>query len=157
MATERFTLEEFDQALPCDKQEQPLFKYAGVERGEHIWVWVIPTKPFLRIKVRSSIDHTGVAADTGEDSIRIEIQYESGTGNDAKWISVSKGPDAWTTRKKGWQTRLTNKIKEVFNTKIKTVCRDLRPGFAFNYVRKQNANFGRPFQTNGDAFYWMDK
>jgi hypothetical protein len=159
MATETFSIAEFNQALPKDKQGNALFeKVPNLVYGEHVWVWKMPNND-IRISVRSSIDASGFAQSTGENSIRLYVEYYNGNG----WQMVSKGPDTYTTRVRGWQVRLEDKIKELYKAKIKpikrSICYELNkvPESYFNYSK----NAGRPFVASSDksiknAFVWMD-
>ena len=71
MTVERFTKQEFEDALPRHKgTDKPLWECAGLIDGEH--VYHIPvTGTNKRISIRSSVKVDGVSADAGEDSIRL--------------------------------------------------------------------------------------
>ena len=153
MATERFTKEQFERALPKD-----VFKPLGLVLGEYSYAWTMQSNPYLRITVRSSVDARNVAAATGCDSIRIIIEYSVDEGK--TWKSAGKGPDAYTTRVKGWEDRLTAKIKEVFYGKVKKVQPNAIPqnaGYFFGFSKKDGPNKGRPFVSNPECndFRWV--
>lgn len=154
MAVDIFDLKKFTSALPVDSSTgEPLFKHLGMEYGEHVFVWVIPNNTNIRIKVRSSIGSSGYSASCGEDSIRIMIECF----DTAKqlWVAVGKGPDAYTTRVKGWEIRLKNKIREVFYDKVKKIKRPVTG--TLHYVTKDTVNKGRPFQLDAEnKFSWLD-
>jgi hypothetical protein len=141
---EIFHTQKFDAALPKDKDGKALFTVLGIQKAEMVWAWEMPNND-LRILVRSSISPSGFSASTGEDSIRLVIQYKSASG---EWRACGKGPDAYTTRTKGWEQRLNKKILELFYNKIKPVTpgavRNLKEGEFFSYSTKPASN-GRPF------------
>jgi hypothetical protein len=153
MPIDRFTVADFEAALPHDKKKdnEAIFAHIGLIDGEHCWAYEM-CRGHMRILVRSSIDNTGHSADTGEDSIRLVIQQRIGTG----WRSCGKGADAYTTRVPGWQGRLKGKIRDVFE-RTKTVKLDPIEGEVV-YFTKQGVNKGRPFaQLNGSFNRWLDK
>lgn len=158
MPVESFNQEQFENALPRgSKDNEPLFVFIGDVDGELCWAWCMPHTP-LRLLVRSSIDpYTNQSADTGEDSIRLIIQRYV----EEKWISIGKGPDAYTTRVKGWELRLKKKIKEVFYSKLKRVTKPFDDNEYIAFSRTElNPNrpyackyFGRT-QVEG-SFRWL--
>ena len=104
---DRFSKAEFEAALPSNARGS-LWTRAGLVQGEE--TYHIPvTDTNKRIVIRSSIDATGYAAETGADSIRLWVEYEFAGG----WRPLAK-VDAWTTRIPGWQTRLTEKARELW-------------------------------------------
>lgn len=96
MATEKFSLEQFQKALPDGSKD------LGIIKGEH--VFSVPIDEKVCIHVRSSIDETGYAALSGDDSIRIFLvdAFDS--------QPIAPKIDAWTTRVAGWETRMNVKI-----------------------------------------------
>ena len=108
---ETFTRKQFEQALPTHKEtSEPLWEYAGLLKGEHVYRIPIPDTN-KRIMIRSSVRRNGISADTGDDSIRLWVQYHYRKID--KWIPLGK-LDAWTTRKPGWQDRMTNKLRRLW-------------------------------------------
>lgn len=120
----------------------------GLIEGEYCWAWEIGNG--MRILIRSSVDRTGRAADCGMDSIRLIMQYKSGD----RWESCGKGPDTYTTRVHGWQSRLVSKVKYMHG-KAKRVKLTWETGNAVRYS-KTVANMDRPFEANNDGFVkWL--
>lgn len=108
---ETFTREQFEGALPVHKDTgEPLWKYAGLVQGEHVYRIAIPDTN-KRIVIRSSVRRNGVSAGTGDDSIRLWVEYHYRKID--KWLPLGK-LDAWTTRKPGWQDRVTGKLRELW-------------------------------------------
>lgn len=165
MAIERFTLSEFECALPKrkpigDEPAKSMANYVGLVQGEHCFI----LQPYDNIPVglfiRSSVDISGVAADTGEDSIRVlwcalDSKGYSIIGNKAK---------AYTTRVKGWESRLLALLR-----KLTAGIRFCRPcpkcGTRLTpFTTKKGDNAGRVFVTcgrckNGEkssVFFWCE-
>lgn len=92
--TERFTKEQFEAALPVGSLTgKALWQGLGLVNGE--FCYVVPVKPGVLIYVRSSVKADGIAADTGEDSIRCWIAADE-TGRflgskDSRWIARTSG------------------------------------------------------------------
>lgn len=154
MAIEKFTVEDFEAGLPHDKKKnnEAIFAHIGLHDGEHCWTYEMSRGQF-RILVRSSIDRTGVSADTGEDSIRLMIERKKG----GSWIPIGKGPDAYTTRIKGWQKRLKEKVITVHKkiAEIRYTVQDTE----MVYFCSKGANIGRPFSKSvetGKFVRWLD-
>jgi hypothetical protein len=107
MTTEMFLTSDFEKALPKHRQTgKPLWVYAGFIDGER--VYDVPVKDGLVVRIKSSIGYAGISDDCGENSIRIWV-VDSTTGN-----ALIKKEDAWTTRVKGWQTRMLDKIRKQY-------------------------------------------
>lgn len=102
MAIDRFTKQQFEAALPSN------FISGGLVNGEY--TYIVPVTDFSRIQVRSSVDASGRAADTGEDSIRLWLQIRRA---DQTWRPFTKKTDAYTTRVSGWDVRMGQKIAEL--------------------------------------------
>ena len=106
-----FTREQFEQALPTHRKTgEPLWKYTGLIQNEHAYCIMIPDTN-KRIMVRSSVKGNGVSASTGKDSIRLWVEYHYRKID--KWLSLGK-LDAWTTRVPGWQDRMTDKLRKLW-------------------------------------------
>jgi DNA helicase-2/ATP-dependent DNA helicase PcrA len=107
MTIETFTREQFEAALPT-KDDKPLWESLGLVSGE--CVYIVPvTGTNKRIVIRSSVKGNGVSASTGQDSIRLWVEYQYKN----KWFALAK-LDAWTTRVPGWQERMTKKLRELY-------------------------------------------
>jgi Neuraminidase (sialidase) len=117
---EIFGINEFNNALPTAKNGTALFQHVGIQYGEHCWAWVMPNNS-VRILVRSSIDNTGKSGGTGEDSIRMYVEFSNDGGK--TWNLSSKGMDTYTTRVKGWQERLQTKVIALFQSKVKPIAK----------------------------------
>jgi len=108
---ETFTREQFEQALPTHKETgEPLWKYTGLVQGEHAYRIPIP-ETNKRIMIRSSVRRNDKSASTGKDSIRLWVEYHYRKVD--KWFALGK-LDAWTTRKPGWQDRMTGKLRKLW-------------------------------------------
>ena len=107
MPIEKFTVADFDNALPKGKNGERLFTHIGISYDEHCWVHKRQIVP-IRLCVRSSIGYSGVSAGLGQNSIRLWIEQEVAPDT---WKGVGKSCDAYTTREKGWEDRLKEKIK----------------------------------------------
>src|SRR5690606_36174393 len=76
----------------------------------------VKDKP-IYIEIRSSVDVTGDAASTGEDSIRLVLMSNG--------KPIAKKVDAWTTRVPGWEQRLLEKVNFLLEKAINMiVCPD---------------------------------
>jgi len=151
MSIDVFDTKRFEAALPKDKNGNNLWNYAGFEDNERMYV--VYAGPFARVVVRSSIDESGFAAESGQDSIRLwlEILTDSGTCQAVKKL------DAWTTRVPGWEGRMIEKMRQLYRYGIK-VKRELPHGQQFWFVKK-GPNEGRPCSKNinkNSGFTWMD-
>ena len=131
MPTEMFTTTQFEAALPKHRQTgQPLWKYIGFIDGER--VYDIAVKDSLVVRVKSSIGYAGIADDCGENSIRIWV-VDTVTGN-----ALIHKEDAWTTRVKGWQTRMVDKIRKQYG-KAQALKRCPKCG---NWLTPRSGKFG---------------
>ena len=99
MPIDRFTKEEFEEVL-LNYRDNWLCKFVGKE-----WRYrtVYGEKAF--VYVNSSIGEEQVAQDTGDNSIRVWVEY------DGKPLKKSQH---WTTRVPGWQDRLIDQIRKAF-------------------------------------------
>lgn len=154
--TDKFDVAQFTMALPKKKDEatgvlRPMFEYLGIVDNEHCWVCPIGTGK-LRILVKSSIDGlTGTTDAIGENSIRLILQRKCRN----YWLSIGKGPDAFTKRTIGWEKRLLEKIKHVYQIWSK-VNQDFTDDEKI-FLSKQPHTKGRVFATNPDTggFRWL--
>jgi len=144
MAIDKFDIGRFEGALPTHNQTgQKLWQYTGMDKGER--VYVIPAGEFSRVVIRSSIDETGYAADTGKDSIRLWLQIKV----NGDWKGIKK-LDTYTTRVSGWEKRMVDKMRELYGLGIK-VKREVNGCDQCNsekvivwFVKKEGPNFNRP-------------
>jgi hypothetical protein len=151
MAIDRFTTEKFEQALLTPKG-QKAFEYIGLIDGERCYAHTLKTCDHIRIVVRSSIDSSGIAADTGEDSIRLILQRMKGN----KWQNIGKGIDAYTTRVPGWDRRLKEKITLVAR-KAARIVKPFTDDDNINFCSNGGPNEGRPFASGPvSSFRWLD-
>ena len=160
---DRFTKQEFEQVLFTFHAG---VESLGLEQGEE--VFAIPVTESARILVRSSIDPSGIAADTGEDSIRLWIQvYQPNfrSPESRVWQASGKKVDAYTTRVPGWGKRMSDKLAILFERAKKVrrpvlVCPECgkAPWVGFSASDK---NPGRPYAKCGSPdmhyFQWLDE
>jgi hypothetical protein len=106
---EKFSKEEFEKALPVHKETgEPLWRGIGLFEGEQTYAIpiMVNNEYFVTIMIRSSIDSTGFARDTGKDSIRLYFMLD-GKPHGSK---VS----CYITRVKGWQDRLKKQLRIMY-------------------------------------------
>lgn len=121
MTTDKFTKEQFEQALPPN-----LWQHLGLISGEHQYTVKVFDKrqPDIdqkkRIVIRSSVGSDGIAKDTGNDSIRLWVEYHNGE----VWLPLKK-LDAWTTRRLGWDKRMVDKLRELWKIALTTKIENL--------------------------------
>jgi len=116
MTVEIFTKEEFEKALPINKNTgEPMWRNARIiEGGEYCYL--IDVDDEVAIMVRSSIDRSGISAESGQDSIRCWLVRKMPCGGTAPLGSkVSR----WTTRIPGWQDRMTEVIRTLWSWRKK--------------------------------------
>jgi len=97
---ERFTLDEFKQALPDDSID------VGIVGGEHVFEVPLTNAKLI---IRSSIGPSGIADSTGENSIRILLMDLNGDfviSEKAKLLN-------YVTRTPGWKARMYEKIENM--------------------------------------------
>lgn len=161
MPTEAFTVEQFTNALPKDKKRdnEAIFAYVGFLYNEHCFAYEF-SGGNLRILIRSSIGISGVAEPCGEDSIRLIIEQrvkDSVNQNTYRWVPIGKGPDAYTTRVKGWERRLDGKIREIW-AKAKQIKGTINDGELVRFSKKETSK-NRPFVScaqTGAFLRWLD-
>lgn len=153
---EKFSKTEFEDALFT---VYPLCQSIGLIDGEECYSLAV--NDTARLMIRSSIDSSGFAASSGEDSIRLWLQVRLSNG---KWQAVGKKADAYTTRVSGWQERLETKIRFLWPTLVKfqkpvTDCPSCGASRWPNLVKKEGKNQGRPFVSCqcGKGFEWLDE
>lgn len=170
MTTETFGCTEFEQTLERISDELQLTHFTqGVEeyrwvrqlkQGEHTY-W-LPLDASAAVEIRSSIHSNGVAASTGEDSIRLWlVQWNGNFASLRDSLPLGGKLSRYTTRVSGWQTRLSDLIGHlaVFRLLAGNCPRCAKP-LGIYKVKKAGANHGRLFakcaNTGYDAFKWID-
>lgn len=111
MTIDFFTRDDFEAALPKykDESDEPrpnLWSYVGFEQNEH--TYLIHINNDIKIKIRSSIDYTGVSANTGDNSIRLWLCDPEGKPMGSK---LSK----YITRLPGWQDRMIKQLRTLWD------------------------------------------
>jgi hypothetical protein len=107
MAVEIFSKITFENALPKHKDTgEKLCREAGLIQGEYCY-WLNFGSPHAEILIRSSVAPDGFSRDTGKDSIRCWIVSPGETKPLAKKLNC------YTTRVKGWETRLVNVLRKL--------------------------------------------
>jgi hypothetical protein len=154
MPVEIFTIEQFEAALPVPKKGPKFERLPGLHYNENVWVLYMPHAD-LRILVRSTIGASGKSDDTGQDSIRIYLQYSRLENGSRVWREIKGFKAPYTTRIKGWQDRLKVKIKQVSQQGAK-VHHLLAENEAMKF--SENPGFiGRPFaHIDGKFTRWLD-
>jgi len=139
---DQFSKSEFESALFA---VYPLYQPLGLVDDEECYS--LSVNDIARLVIRSSVDSSGFAASSGEDSIRLWLQVQLSNG---KWQAVGKKADAYTTRVPGWAGRLEEKIRFLWPTLVKfqkpiTDCPSCEAKRWPNLVKKEGKNQGRPF------------
>ena len=130
---DRFSKLEFEAALPTDKDTgASLWTYYAFDKGEHTYLVPLEGRR-IAVLIRSSIEMTGRAAPTGNDSIRL-VLINSLTGQ-----PLAKKVDAWTQRTYGWQDRMLTKISTLYQKGLSMVnCPQCDTGVLY----KRDGKFG---------------
>jgi hypothetical protein len=166
---ERFTREQFEEALAGFA---PQFEYVGAQDNEECYI--VPVNALARIFIRSSVNpFSGIAEDTGDDSIRLWIQVYRPffkNASELRWQACGKKVDAWTTRIPGWEGRMEKKFRTLWERaaqvhKQAPVCPDCgrAPWVSFSKSEKNpnrpyaSCNHGQPRGRNGGFFTWLDE
>lgn len=116
MSTEQFSKEQFEAALPVNKNTgKALWTSLGLDKGEYTYIMPIKNGSVKRvaIMIRSSVDISGFAAGTGQDSIRLWLV------NSETFKPLGKKVDAYTTRVKGWEQRMNDKLHLLYAQGLK--------------------------------------
>lgn len=154
MPIDRFTQEEFENALPKSKSTSaPLWKYVGSVSGELEYIIPISRKDkdLIRIKIRSSINPTTrTAANSGEDSIRMWLEggdsFVTSNGFKETYESLGKLKGRWVTRVSGWDVRLIKGLRELYSLgRAINRCDECENWKQLRTVKKDGANKGRVF------------
>ena len=156
MATERFNMDQFEIVLQEFEQAQGCgWVNAGLIGGElRYQIMVQQAKPGLPIliQVNSSIDASGLAQDTAENSIRVWVTDSAGA-------PLASKLQAYVTRVKGWEQRLTEQLEKALDMALAIQycpkCKSLEHIYK---VLKDGPNQGRMFiKCNCEgSFAWLD-
>ena len=146
-----FTQTDFEAAL--DRISPGAWQSVGLDDGEY--VYDIPSHAVF-IRIRSSVDASGVSAGAGEDSIRVFVLDEDGE----PWGSKAA---RWVTRQPGWEDRLRTLVTRLLDLIRKAdACPGCGVGTRPFKVRKEGPNKGRWFLRCPNAachrplFEWLD-
>ena len=152
MAIDKFSKLEFEIALPHHKETgKPLCTELGLINGE--FCYALPIDDATGVMIRSSIDASGFAADTGEDSIRLWVCDVNGKPLMGK-------EQAYTTRVKGWDKRLTKQLRELWKlghyVRVRPACNVERPKLR-TCKKGKPENIGKRFAVCqcGKYFEWV--
>lgn len=136
MATEIFSKAQFEEALPTHRLSgDKLWEYVGFVKGEH--QYRMPVKEGVEVVIRSSIDGTGYAAETGANSIRAWLW--SSEHDRPLW----KGDRSYVTRVPGWPTRLRKLLRKLYQRGLKVGRCNQCGGQAAVFKTKNGKNRGR--------------
>jgi len=105
---ERFSKEQFEGALPVNKNTgEKMWIETGFYEGEYSYnIPIFIGEKRIALMIRSSIDKTGYARSTGEDSIRLYFT-KNGLPHGSKL-------SCYITRVKGWQERLIKQLRIMY-------------------------------------------
>lgn len=144
MPIEHFTKEEFEAALPKDKNGTQLWSYEGIDAGEHIYIIRVTNK--ISIFIRSSVWDNGKSAESGEDSIRAWL-----VDNNMGPLSVKT--QRWVTRLPNWEIRLVDMLRTLYAWGLKSnICPHCGKPRHIYKVHKKGPNYGRIFAKCADQF-----
>lgn len=138
MATEKFTKEDFENALPKDKKTgEDLCQPTGLVNGEY--TYLLHVRGDSHISIRSSVRSNGVAADTGHDSIRAWLV-------DGDGYPAGSKVQSYVTRVPGWADRLTSVLRELYRRSTAAGdCPTCGKPMGVWKVKKEGKNKGRIF------------
>lgn len=107
MAIERFTKEQFEEALPDG------FDLISTD-SEYVYARPVDGTN-KRIVVRSSVSPlTDLADECGRDSIRIWVEYRYNN----TWYSLGKDDIRWTARTKNWRTNMLKRLRDAWKLAV---------------------------------------
>lgn len=151
MPIDHFTREQFESALPKRRLTLPgqpdhCWTSSGLVKGEYVYsIPVCYAYGSTWVEVRSSVGSTGIAADTGEDSIRLYLMGPMG--------AVAGKLTKYVTRVKGWDKRMTDQLRTLYKIGLSLkpcpTCGDLMHAFTAGKGKNAKAkpeNVGRLFQ-----------
>lgn len=157
MTTEIFTKAEFEHALQDIVTQNKILSWSerGLQAGEyryHVIVKVFPNGTKAIVEIASSVGANGLAAETGENSIRI-------------WLSDGKLPlgnkvQKYVTRVTGWQRRMADVLSLVIEMgnalQYCNTCKSVEHVFVVKNGKPEN--IGRLFAKCNcpNSFVWLD-
>ena len=157
MSVERFTAKKFEDALKEAFPTKGQVRYLGLVKGEHCFFVVCDTK--VGVYIRSSVKRSGVSAETGEDSIRMMLVHDWQCDPYELYRNTMGKADTYTTRTKGWERRMADKIKMLIDwRRVAGDCPKCKKPLKIATVRKETPNKGRKFATCFDCntgFVWL--
>lgn len=144
---DRFTKQQFEDALPQSKSGESLWRPCGLINGEYCYyIPVMPSRMIpntntpIMLYIRSSVASDGLAAMTGEDSIRCWI------ASDIKGTPLGSKLTRWIARTPGWRDRLTETLRILWRmASTAKACPKCKFVMHFCRVKKNNKNKGRFF------------
>ncbi len=157
MTIDIFTKQEFENTLPAP------FDPLGNIQGE--WCYFIKIDKKVAIYIRSSVGHSGMSKDTGQDSIRLHlVKYihikSISSHNVYSMEPLGSKLQKYITRVPGWQKRLNEKIKFLKELRLSVGdCQDCSDPLSILKVKKEGNNKGRLFSKCGDKLctsQWFD-
>jgi hypothetical protein len=156
--TESFSLEQFESALPKNKNRnnEPLCVSKGLTHNEY--TFLLPISAYAGVMIRSSVDHTGVAASAGEDSIRLWLV------DPVTMEPVGAKVSKYVTRVRGWQDRMVSQLRTLYVLgKLVRPCGCGNGLVKVNKVKKDGPNKGKLFTSCSDrgcrvtSFAWVEE
>jgi len=161
MSTERFTVAEFEEVLnkACQGDEDEDYtlelRKRGIQAGEYRYQIVAHNTGhgLVFVEIASSIGPSGIADDTGENSIRLWLTGEDG-------MPMGNKISRWVTRVKNWQDRLFDQLDRLISMaqaiRWCDKCLSLEKVFI---VKKEGPNKGRLFIKCNcpNSFDWLEE
>ena len=152
MTTERFSKEDFEQTLDdilASKGNDLKVIPLGLASGEYEYHIPLPPNQAVSLAIRSSVDGSGFAAETGTNSIRVWLVDPR---NDEP---VGSKVQAWVTRVSGWRERLAKTMRELVKRRMETGdCHRCYAPISIYKVKKNTTNQGRLFGKCTDCGWW---
>jgi hypothetical protein len=151
MSTVRFSKDQFEGVLPKHKDTGvELWDYVGFNYGEHCYRMTINQD--IAIQIRSSVNGNGLAAETGENSIRAWLIDSDGKPLGSK-------VQAYVTRRPGWEKRLVDMLRELWKRAQQAgYCSKCKKPRGVFKVKKSGRNKGKLFAKCfpcDDGFEWL--
>lgn len=141
---EIFSKQQFEDSLPNTNKFK--WTYEGFNQNEHCYsIWADPNNK-SKVFIRSSVGINGLAAETGQDSIRILLVDKD---NNFLGSKISK----YITRVKGWEHRMIKNIKDLIILRSKAGDHNGAP-IPIIKCKKEGPNKGR-FFVKVPEFKWI--
>jgi DNA helicase-2/ATP-dependent DNA helicase PcrA len=166
VSTEIFNSDQFDAVMveAADAHSAEAIGF-GMKQGEQ--TWLLDFGDGTGIEVRSSIDGTGLAAGTGDDSIRAWLVETKGTDRVSLTHRIRTAPLGHQTvsrthRQPGWEKRLLEKVALLHRRRTLTGnCPKCDMPLKIWKTKKPGPNKGRLIATcrvnAHKVFLWVDK